>query len=88
MKNTSKQRKLEYIREKNHYRLGGIGYSYFKISDRNIEYEYLFDRYCHQLNKDFKMKFVILEADEGLFNDDFINDLITVKFTFKRLWNK
>ena len=60
----------------------------WKISDRNIEYQYLFDRYCHQLNKDFKMKFVILEADEGLFNDDFINDLITVKFTFKRLWNK
>ena len=29
MKLSSKKRKLEYIREKNHYRLGGEGHSYF-----------------------------------------------------------
>ena len=88
MEKTSRQKKLEYIREKNHYRFGGIGASSFKISYRNTEYDNLFDRYLSQINNIFKMKFEILESREGLINDDFIKDLITIRFTFKRIWNR
>ena len=37
MEKTSRQKKLEYIREKNHYRFGGIGASSFKISYGKME---------------------------------------------------
>ena len=79
---------IEYIREKNHYRFGGIGASSFKISYGNTEYDNLFDRYLSQVNNIFKMKFEILESREGLINDDFIKDLITIRFTFKRIWSR
>jgi len=88
---TSKQRALEYIREKNFYRKGGPAKSYFKISEGMIDNEVFFyntiDRMeadeLKKLKKRWKLTFQTVDIQGDLQNDDFTNDLITVLFTFK-----
>lgn len=87
-----KKRKLEYIREKNFYRLGGKGKGRLKIAIEMIDdvdflksfldndSSYLF----YNLSRKFKMNFRVTNFDVGLCGDDLIKDLRTVEYFFKK----
>ena len=88
---SNKKRKLQYIREKNHYRLGGEGVVRLHFVDEimddhdfvqqeiKIETKIKLDR----LSKKYKMKFSIDRIKIGRNNDDFINGITTVLYSFK-----
>ena len=54
----NKKRKLEYIREKNHYRLGGFGCDYLKVSKEIRDYKEYFENF---LIKEYFENFLIKE---------------------------
>ena len=91
MKISRKKRKLEYIREKNYYRLGGKCKSIFKISSQMMgDNDFIQSTIKRQtketatnLDRKFKMKFALTNIETGINGDDFINDLTTFKFTLK-----
>lgn len=93
MKQSSKKRKLEYIREKNHYRLGGSGVGYFKVSGQLIEdvdfVKLMLDTQTaetlNSFQKKFKMEFKAISYESGLIGDDFINNVTTFKIKFKKV---
>ena len=85
---TSKKRKLEYIREKNHYRKGGDHVGWFKVpsglsSDKdfiNSEIESVSKMQIDYLKKKFKINFKISSLDTGMIADDFVKGLFTIRF--------
>jgi hypothetical protein len=83
-----KKRKLAYIREKNHYRSFGVGKNYFKISDElldDVDYiKQVIGLSVKDLEKKFKMKFQIIDFKTGLDGEDFIRQMTTVLYTFKK----
>ena len=89
---SNKKRKLNYIREKNGYRKGFRGISFFKISNEvlgDAEFvksytERFIEDTFRSLSRKFKMPFEIISFDSGLDGDDFIQNVTTVRFTFKR----
>ena len=91
MRKSNRKRKLEYIREKNHYRLGGEGGSFFKISNELIkDTDFVANEVRHQstnrisfLQKKFKMAFGVVGVDTGLDGNDFAMNLTTIKLTYK-----
>ena len=92
IKTSSRKRKLAYIREKNHYRLGGEGGSFFKISNELIkDTDFVANEVRHQstnrisfLQKKFKMAFGIVGVEQGLDSNDFIMNLTTIKITYNK----
>lgn len=88
-KESNKKRKLKYIREKNHYRKGGSGSMFIKISSdflckssNIIESE--ISKKIHLHSKKFKIKFDVFEYNVGLVDEDFIQDLHTINFLFRK----
>ena len=89
---SNKKRKLNYIREKNHYRLGGFGASYFKMTKEMFEDSNFSDRFIKteiennllKLKSIFKLDFKIDRFETGLDGNDFIHDLITIKYYYKK----
>ena len=59
----SKRRKLKYIREKNHYRLGGLGVDYFIVSNEMLSDDtFIRSQIIRQgdvISKRYKMKFEV-----------------------------
>lgn len=86
---TSKKRKLEYIREKNYYRLGGTGSNYVKIAQELIDdvsfVHWLVNEQIPGLERKYKMYFETISFEIGFVNDDFIKNLKTILFKFKRI---
>lgn len=93
MKKTAKKRKLEYIREKNHYRRGGKIGSFFKISNEMLDDRVFIERLTmerteetkERLERKFKIKFKLVSMVSGNEGQDFTNDLTTIKLTFQKL---
>ena len=85
--------KNQYIREKNHYRNGGTGTFYFKVSSDLIDDEkYIENRINYvgilelkKLSKKYKMSFEIIEKHIVLLHEDFEKNIQTVLFTFKAI---
>jgi len=86
----NKSRKLKYIREKNHLRLGGILIDYIKASleyfnDEILKKEAAFlkekyeSKYKIPLNVNMYGKFGYLN------NEDFIGDIVTQKFSISAI---
>ena len=78
----SKRRKLKYIREKNHYRLGGFGIDYFQMSNE-LNSDILFyqshvikmiTQSLNKLNKKYKLTFGSHPSwvESGLSGNDFL----------------
>ena len=88
---TSKQRKLKYIREKNYYRLGGTVTQVAKAANEIIENKKLFKPVLKSLEQDvalrlrskFKMKFKLVNTQIGRIGDDFIRSMRTIQLKFK-----
>tara|TARA_R110000744_G_scaffold148351_1_gene261369 strand:- start:4049 stop:4321 length:273 start_codon:yes stop_codon:yes gene_type:complete len=89
MKQTSKQKALKYIREKNAYNRGKEVMGVIKVSNISVvNYKpYIESNSDHQiewLNKKYKINFKLVSAKSALCDDDFIRDLTTVLLTFKK----
>ena len=90
-KKSCRKRKLEYIREKNHYRLGRKGSGYLKVSVEMIDdvdflESFIMNESSHlfyNLSRKFKMKFRVTSFDIAMSGEDFIRDIRTVKYYFK-----
>ena len=90
---TSKKRKLEYIREKNHYRKGGKAIGFIKVSIEMLEdvdfleYEMVSESsvFINKLQCKFKMRFRVCEISRGMIEDDFIRNLTTIRFYLKTI---
>jgi len=90
---SNKKRKLNYIREKNYYRLGGIGVDYFKMSKEmfsDIDFTEKqiirsIDDSLKRMSKKYKLTFGSnpLWIESGLDGNDFLRELTTIKFKFK-----
>ena len=90
---SNKKRKLEYIREKNHYRKGGFGYDYFQMSKgmfEDIDFSEKqiiksIENSLKKYGKKYKLTFGSnpLWVESGLSGNDFLRELITIKFKFK-----
>ena len=84
-----KKRKLNYIREKNHYRLFGFGSNFIKVSQELLddpEYvQHLIESSLIKVEKKYKMKFEIIEMDIGFNGLDFIRNLKTIRYKFKKI---
>lgn len=83
MKNNRKNRKLEFIREKNNLRLGKTKFYYYEKCSNNFfdtkEYlEPLIKRAQNDLFKRYKLKSKTNLIIKGLIEDDFIKDLKTM----------
>jgi hypothetical protein len=85
--------KLKYIREKNHYRLGGTGNFNFKVSSNvvdDVKYmdtqiKYRSEIELKKLSKKYKMSFGVIDINVGLDGEDFVRNLQTVLCTFKAI---
>ena len=92
---SSKKRKLNYIREKNHYRLGYFGCSFLKVTKEIFEdSEFLktfvesdFELNLKKISDKFKMNFEIYRVESGQENNDFMHDLFTIKYYYKKINN-
>jgi hypothetical protein len=84
---------FKYIREKNHYRLGGTGNFHFKLSQEvvdDVKYmdtqiKYRSELELKKLSEKYKMSFVVTDIDVGLDGEDFVRNLQTVLCTFKAI---
>jgi len=84
---TSKIRKLQYIRVKNHLRMGGVIYDVFKVCDEmifdtNFMVEYISDKHNYfikDISKKYKLELKIHTVETGTCKDDFIRGLSTIK---------
>ena len=79
----NKKRKLQYIRDKNHLRLGGNMYSILSVSNEICEdEEYVFNtlesEVKHYSNK-YKLNLCIDSLVKGMSNDDFLINCSTFK---------
>jgi len=91
MKKSSKQRKLDYIREKNSYRRGAKARYLFKVFESMAQNTPFFDLLLKKevygainiLERRFKMKFELSTIEKGLEQHDLITQLITFRLTFK-----
>lgn len=85
---TRRKRRLKYIREKNHYRTGGKGAVDVKVSKQMTKDELFLKDECNQIIKElqdkYKMKFKIVDYEIALWEEDILNDLITVRLIYKR----
>ena len=87
----SKKRKLKYIREKNHYRLGGERTCVLKVTNELSEHPEYFELWVtktsedvvRDLEKKFKMPFKLARLETGLMEDDFLKNLSTLVLYFK-----
>ena len=95
MKNNRKNRRLDYIREKNHVRKGGCLFATHKISStidhdgeevRKVK-EVLKTYIKSKFNRKFKTNydFEIYYSDIGLDGDDFIKGLKTLYIKVKKI---
>tara|TARA_R110002167_G_scaffold175982_1_gene375262 strand:+ start:462 stop:728 length:267 start_codon:yes stop_codon:yes gene_type:complete len=86
---TCKKRKLQYIREKNHYRSGGEGRNYIKISREMLEdsdfIPHLIVSCLSKMEKTFKMKLALKQYALGWDGDDFVKDIQTLRYSFKKV---
>ena len=86
----SKKRKLKYIRQKNYYRNGGYGVSFFKVSS-SLDDDVIGDiigcniqRDIKKLNKKYKLNFKSFGFETGYSEDDLLKDILSIKFKFKK----
>jgi len=87
---SSKKRKLLYIREKNHLRLGGEIREVLKISNSKHGDNYTIDYIDSEIERNhrkYKMLFNV-NIQIGQENDDFLHNLTTVLLTYKKVNNK
>ena len=80
-----KRRKLKYIRQKNQLRKGAELVEVFKCVKPNSD-ELLYgicDKSLYKQCRKWKLNLKINTIEEGMMNDDFVNDLITVKIRMK-----
>lgn len=90
MKYTAKRRKLDYIRKKNHLRLGGLYFQIFRVANILLEQQpdyinLLTEEIREHLSKSFKMPIVSCGKDEVVYDAlDFTRDLKTIRMEFKR----
>jgi len=86
VKSNRKNRALSYIRQKNHYRLGGKSFSYYEVSEtaipKNIESIVKDD--MKKLQVKYKMPFKAIAYFIGWMDDDFANDLLTLKVEIQK----
>lgn len=80
-----KWRRLQYIRSKNKLNSGGILFGIVKGTINNgesmVDHAWSLIR---KQEKNYKMSLEIQDLEFGWVNDDFIRELITLKFSFKK----
>lgn len=88
---SNKKRKIEYIREKNHYRSGGEGGYSMKVSEELKEDEdyikwliQLWDEDLIKIGKKYKMNFERTKFDIGKDHEDFMRQTFSIVIRFKR----
>ena len=89
MKTSSRRRKLEYIREKNHYRLGGeckdiITIPYYIIN--NFTKYLIFTQaniIIKNISRKFKLDFSLVEVKLGLSDEELTTFNIVARLTLK-----
>jgi len=86
-----KKRKLQFIRKKNHVRLGGLLHLGVKTSGEIIsstiigELEQFFEDCIVNEQKRLKLKLFISAVDIAQIDDDFTKDMYTFKITLKHV---
>ncbi len=83
-----KKRNLQYIREKNYIRKGGIIRSYFKISNEMLDDSEFVKQFTEsnvgdaikRISRKFKLRLKLHDMLSGSDGEDFIRNLTTIKF--------